>query len=57
MSADQAIPLAYQLMSKLHLKAYERLIKPLAYVSTHSSANAFTIRWLNERSSQSPGWT
>ena len=54
MSADQAVLLAYQLIAKLNFKPYESLIKPLACVSTHSSANAFQIRSLSERSSWSP---
>ena len=35
-------------------QTYESLIKLLACISTHSSANAFPIRWLSERSSWSP---
>ena len=54
MKADHTVPLAYQLIAKLQLKLYKSLIKSLAYVSTHSSANAFAIRWLSERSSWLP---
>ena len=50
MNANQAIPLVHQLIAKLHLKPYESLIKPLTCVSTYSSANAFPIRWLSEKS-------
>ena len=39
--------------SKTLSQTYESLIKFLAYVSTHSSANAFPIRWLSEKSSWS----
>ena len=54
MSADHAIPLAHQIIGKLHLKSYESLIKPFACISTHSSANAFPIQWLSEKSFRSP---
>ena len=54
MSTDQAVPLAHQLIAKLHLKFYKNLIKPLAYILTHSSANAFPIWWLSEKSFWSP---
>ena len=40
--------------SKTLSQTYKSWIKPLAFVSTYSSANAFPIRWLSERSSQSP---
>ena len=40
--------------SKTPSHTYENLIKPLACVSTHSSANAFPIWWLSERSFWSP---
>ena len=43
-----------RIIAKLHLKLYESLIKLVAYVSAHSSANAFLIQCLSERSSQSP---
>ena len=42
--ANQAVPLVHQLIAKLHLKPYESLTKPLTYVLTHRSANAFLIR-------------
>ena len=51
MSVDQTVPLVHQLIAKL---PYESLIKPLACVSIHSIANAFLIRWLGEKISQSP---
>ena len=40
--------------NKTPSQTYKSLIKPLACVSTYSSANAFPIRWLSERSSRSP---
>ena len=43
MSADQVVPLAYQLIAKLHFKLYKSVIKLLACIPTHSSANAFSI--------------
>ena len=54
MSADEAVLLAHQLIAKLHLKPYKSLIKPLACISIHSSANVFPIRWMSERSFQLP---
>ena len=54
MSANEAIPLAYQLITKLYLKLYKSLIKLLACVLAYSNANAFPIWWLSERSSWSP---
>ena len=53
MIANHAIPLAYQLIAKLHLKPSESLIKLLACISTNSSTNAFPIKWLSEKSSWS----
>ena len=40
--------------SKTPSHTYKSLIKPLAYVLTHSSANAFPIQYSSERSPQSP---
>ena len=53
MSIDQAMLLAHQLIAKLHLKVYESLIKPLACLLAHPSANTFPIWWLSEKNSQS----
>ena len=54
MSTDQVVLLAHQLIAKLHLKIYKSLIKPLACVSAHISANAFPIWWLSKINSRSP---
>ena len=43
-----------RIIAKLYFKPYKSLIKPLACVSAHSSANAFPIRWLSEKSSPLP---
>ena len=39
--------------SKLYLKPYKSVIKSLACVSAHSSANTFPIWWLSEKNSWS----